>query len=597
MCIRDSVTSAAFSAAADPGLRAVYDVEYRTVGKEDGVVRWIAAKGRGVFENDRCVRVIGTAIDVTPRKLAETRLLELNDTLEQRVANALAERKILADVVESTDAFIQVADPEFRFLAINQASADEFERIFGVRPRVGDSMLELLADRPDHQAGVRAVWSRALAGEAFTAIDEFGDPALDRRYYEMKFNVLRDRDGRQIGAFQFVYDVTERLRDQARLAEAEAHLRQTQKIEAIGQLTGGVAHDFNNLLMVISGGLSMIDRPGDPERRRRILDGMQQAAARGASLSRQLLAFSRRQPLQAEPVDLIQQIDGMRDLLDRALRGDVHVRTELAEDLWPIQVDPAELELVLLNLCVNARDAMPEGGTILVAAQNVPGKDGGADLVRLTVSDTGVGIPEAVLARVFEPFFTTKDIGKGSGLGLPQVYGFAEQSGGSVKVDSAVGRGTAVSLLLPRTHDVPAPSVQPPTSNLGGLRSTAAEVVLLVEDDDEVAALVTEMLRELGYLATRVSSAASALEALANGRVVDLVFSDIMMPGGMNGVDLAREIRRRHPGLPMLLTSGYAEAAIRSAEAEGVSVLAKPYDIDTLARRLRSVLEAARGED
>ncbi|MBI1684148.1 PAS domain-containing protein [Caulobacter hibisci] len=588
---RPAIT-AAFTAAADPTQRALYDVESRTIGKEDGVERWVAAKGRGLFEANRCVRVVGTAIDVTARKHAEAALRDLNETLEQRVAAALQERKVLADVVESTDALILVADLDYRYLAINRASADEFEQVYGVRPKVGDNMLDLLADRPNHQAEVRSLWSRALAGEAFTTIHEFGDPAFDRRAYEIKFNILRDRDGRQIGAFQFVYDVSDRLRDQARLAEAEFQLRQNQKIEAIGQLTGGVAHDFNNLLMVILGGLSMVDRPGAPERRQRILDGMRQAAERGASLSRQLLAFARRQPLKAEPVDLRQQLAGMRDLLDRALRGDVHVETVLADDLWAIQVDPAELELVLLNLCVNARDAMPEGGTISIVAENAPRADGQGDFVRLTVRDTGVGMAKEVLARVFEPFFTTKEIGKGSGLGLPQVYGFAEQSGGSVSVDSTVGRGTAVTLLLPRTLEAPAASAAAAITSLEGLRAPTAEAVLLVEDDDEVAALVCEMLRELGYVVTRVSGAESALGAMANDRAIDLVFSDIMMPGAMNGVQLAQEIRRRRPGLPVLLTSGYAEAAIRETEIEGVAVLPKPYDIDTLARRLLDLLGA-----
>ncbi len=471
-----------------------------------------------------------------------------------------------------------MAGLDYRYMAINHASADEFHRVYGVRPKVGDHMLELLADRPVHRVEVESLWSRAMAGEVFTAIQEFGDPAFDRRAYEIKFNVLRDREGRQIGAFQFVYDVTDRLRDQARLIEAEAHLRQAQKIEAVGQLTRGVAHDFNNLLMVISGGLSMIDRPGAEERRRRIIEGMRQAADRGASLSRQLLAFSRRQPLKAEPVDLRLQIDGMRDLLDRALRGDVHVRTDLAADLWPIQVDAGELELVLLNLCVNSRDAMPEGGTISIVAQNVAAASGAKDFVRLTVSDTGVGMSPDVLARVFEPFFTTKELGKGSGLGLPQVYGFAEQSGGSVRVDSVPGRGTDVTLLLPRTEATPAASTHLIAQNLEALRSPSAEAVLLVEDDDEVAALVTEMLRELGYMVTRAASSESALGALANGRHVDLVFSDIMMPGAMDGMELAQEIRRRRPGMPVLLTSGYAEAAIGEAAAQGISVLAKPYE-------------------
>jgi signal transduction histidine kinase/ActR/RegA family two-component response regulator len=542
-------------------------------------------------------------MDVTDRTRAETRLREqagtlqtFNDSLEAAIAAALEERKVLADVVESTDAFIQVADLNYRFLAINNASATEFERIYGVRPKVGDSMLDLLAGRPEHQADVKAVWSRALAGEAFTKVDEFGDPGRDRRAYEMKFNTLRDRNGATIGAFQFVYDVTERIRDQARLAEAERQLRQTQKIEAIGQLTGGVAHDFNNLLMVILGGLSILEQPGEPERRRRIVDGMRQAAERGASLSRQLLAFARRQPLRAEPVNLRSQLDGMRDLLDRALRGDVHVRTDLAEDLWAVQVDPAELELVLLNLCVNARDAMADGGTIAIAARNAPNLDEGGlrgDFVRLSVTDTGAGMSAEVLARVFEPFFTTKEVGKGSGLGLPQVYGFAQQSGGSVVIESEVGKGTTVVLTLPRTAREP--EVIEPVTDFDPLRPKAAGSVLLVEDDDDVASLVTEMMDELGYQVTRTANAEAALAALDDLGPVDIVFSDLMMPGPMNGLDLVREVRRRRPGLPVLLTSGYADSAIREASQENIRVLAKPYNMEALAAAFEEALKTGAG--
>jgi CheY-like chemotaxis protein len=324
---------------------------------------------------------------------------------------------------------------------------------------------------------------------------------------------------------------------------------------------------------------------------------MRRAAERGASLSRQLLAFSRRQPLKSEPVDLRRQIDSMQKLLDRTLRGDVHVRTVLAEELWPIKVDPAELELAILNLCVNARDAMAGGGLITISATNVPevrqGKLSG-DFVFVTVADTGTGMSAEVLAHVFEPFFTTKDVGKGSGLGLPQVYGFAQQSGGSVRVNSAEGRGTTVTLMLPRTHE---PPVLPESREID-LDSTARQralsgSILLVEDDDEVAALVIEMLQELGYRITRTASAQGALGALADDRPIDLVFSDIIMPGSMNGLDLAREVRRRRPGVPVLLTSGYAGAAFKNAEAENIPVLRKPYEIDALDAALRAAIDAA----
>ena len=577
-------------------------VPFMSMARPDGVsdVRYLDFVYQPMRDATGAVSgIFVVGVDVTDRTLAEIQLREqadrlqgFNEALEVAIATALAERKVLADVVESTDAFIQVADLDFRFLAINRASADEFERIYGVRPKVGDSMLDLLSDHPEHQADVKAVWARALAGGEFTEVGEFGDPGRGRRAYEMKFNTLRDRSGATIGAFQFVYDVSDRLRDQARLAEAESQLRQAQKIEAIGQLTGGVAHDFNNLLMVVLGGLSMIERPGDPARRSRILDGMRQAAERGASLSRQLLAFARRQPLKAEPVDLRLQLAAMRDLLDRALRGDVHVKTEFSADLWVVLVDPAEL--VLLNLCVNARDAMPGGGTITVAARNAPNlqhEDLRGDFVILSVRDEGMGMAPEILARVFEPFFTTKDVGKGSGLGLPQVYGFAEQSGGAVRVESTVGQGTTVTLTLPRTDRPPAPATETIVLDEAAPKKTSG-AILLVEDDDEVASLVTDMLRELGYGVTRTANAEAALGALANARPVDLIFSDIMMPGAMNGLDLAREAHRRRPDLPILLTSGYADAAMRGAAREGFEVLRKPYDIQTLERSIREVLGA-----
>lgn len=391
-----------------------------------------------------------------------------------------------------------------------------------------------------------------------------------------------------------VTDLTERYRDQARLAEAEGHLRQSQKLDAIGQLTGGVAHDFNNLLMVITGGLSLLERPGDAQRQQRIIAQMRQAAERGASLSRQLLAFSRRQPLNPKSVDLHEQIDGMRELLDRTLRGDVHVKTIFDDDLWFIKVDPGELELVILNLCVNARDAMPEGGVISIAANNAaPIREGtlSRNFVRVTVADTGTGMSADVLSHIFEPFFTTKELGKGSGLGLPQVYGFAKQSGGSVAVDTAMGRGTTVTLLLPRSDDPPA-RMAPNLSDRDttALRRALLGSILVVEDNDDVAILVTEMLRELGYRVTRAASAQAALGALADDSDVDIVFSDVMMPGSMNGIDLAREIRRRRPGFPVLLTTGFAGAALSDVEAENIQLLCKPYDIAALDAALRTAL-------
>ena len=370
----------------------------------------------------------------------------------------------------------------------------------------------------------------------------------------------------------------------------EERLRQAQKIEAIGQLTGGVAHDFNNLLQVISGGLQIMGRPGDPAGRERVFNAMKQAVERGASLCRQLLAFARRQPLRPEPVDLNRLIVGMRELLDRSLRGDVQFQSKFAEDLWPVQVDPGELELVILNLAVNARDAMPTGGIVTISACNAPGladHELTGDFVRLDINDTGMGMAADVLSHAFEPFFTTKEVGKGSGLGLAQAHGFARASKGSVRIESTPGHGTKVSLFLPRTLKAPACCADPVVDR--SPETVAAGQVLLVEDDDEVAALTVEMINQLGYDTTRVASAEAALGALADKRAIDVVVSDVMMPGRMNGVELAQEIRRRRPHLPVLLTSGYAEAASRSAAAHQIRIIPKPYRMEELREALVAV--------
>jgi|RhiMethySRZTD1v2_1073278.scaffolds.fasta_scaffold07040_10 signal transduction histidine kinase/ActR/RegA family two-component response regulator len=528
--------------------------------------------------------------ETTQRVVAEHALRDLNETLERRVAEALAERRLLAEIVEAMDAFVQVADLNYRWLAINRAAVDEFERIFGVRPKVGDSMLDLLAGLPEHQAAVRAVWGRALGGEEFTAVDELGDPTRDRRAYEMRFNTLRDREGNRIGAYQFVYDVTARLRNQERLQAAEEALRQAQKMESLGQLTGGVAHDFNNLLAVFASAVQLLDRSGQPATPR-MLEAMRRAVARGTGLTRHLLAFSRRRPVNPEPIDVVAHLTGMRSMLDGSLGGHVEVQMHFAPELWPVEVDPGELELSIVNLCVNARDAMPAGGIITISADNMGAEDERsvpADFVRISIADSGSGMPADVQARVFEPFFTTKDVSKGSGLGLPQVYGFAQQSGGRVSLQSEVGVGTIVTLLLPRSHKDPVPL--PGDTSRGSARDTTANSygrrqILLVEDDQEVSALTRELLISLGFSVIRVASTEAALGALADSRDIDVVLSDVMMPGGVSGLQLAREIRRRHPQLPIVLTTGYVESLADMEDGE-FGVLLKPYTAESLASAL-----------
>ena len=423
------------------------------------------------------------------------------------------------------------------------------------------------------------------------------------RQYEVRA-LLQDRDRAAAVLEALVAERTralqqanaELLKQMEERARVEETLRQAQKIEAIGQLTGGIAHDFNNLLMVILGGLEMLQRQADPERRERLLDGMRKAALRGSALTKQLLAFSRRQALKPQPLNIVRQIERMRELLDRSLRGDVQVAFKLDSHLWSVEVDAGELELVILNLAVNARDAMPNGGTIEISAQNRPafhddGLDG--DYVCLSVSDNGTGMSPEVQSRAFEPFYTTKEIGKGSGLGLAQVHGFVNQSHGGVRISTTLGRGTTISLYLPRSHKAARDETLPVEIPVERVNGRQSGLVLLVEDDNEVAKLTTEMLDELGFEVMRAESAAAALGALANGRAVDLVVSDIMMPGGMNGVELAREIKRRRRKLPVLLTSGYAEAARSQAEAEGVRILPKPYRLDELSAALHVLTASA----
>ncbi|WP_262378519.1 ATP-binding protein [Luteimonas viscosa] len=389
--------------------------------------------------------------------------------------------------------------------------------------------------------------------------------------------------------------VNQRLREEmAERVRVEQSLRHAQKMEALGQLTGGVAHDFNNLLMVVTAGLDMLERHEDPARRARFMSAMRQATQRGAALTRQLLTFSRSHALRSETVDLAELIGNMSELLDRSLRGDVDVAVELAAGLWPVFVDPGELELVILNLAVNARDAMNGSGSITIAGRNVvKGGDGpgpGREFVRLSVRDTGAGMTDEIRERAFEPFFTTKDVGKGSGLGLAQVYGFAKQSGGRVTIDSVVGQGTTITLLLPRSRQGVARAGGDAATD--GPASAPGHRILLVEDDAEVATLVEEMLRAIGYDVVHAMSAKAALGALADGRRIDLVFSDIMMPGDTNGIELAKELRRRRPELPVLLTSGFAESTGSEAVALGIPVLRKPYAIEELRTAVQQQLAA-----
>jgi signal transduction histidine kinase/CheY-like chemotaxis protein len=370
---------------------------------------------------------------------------------------------------------------------------------------------------------------------------------------------------------------------------AEQALRQAQKMEALGQLIGGVAHDFNNLLMAASSGLELMDRAKEPDKRARLKEGVRDALDHGARLTQHLLAFARRTPLQTEIVQISTRIDKLAHLLDRALREDISVKFDIAENLWPIEVDLAQFDIAMLNVGLNARDAMPNGGQVCITAFNQPGGLDGKDAVQIVVEDEGEGMPAEAVEKAFEPFFTTKDVGQGTGLGLSQVYGFCHAAGGTVSIASVPGIGTRVAMLFPRAR-LPKPVLHdgaagPPVS-LHGLK------VLLVEDDPALNDLVSQMLQELGSRVTKVSSAASALLA-ATGEDVDLVLSDMVMPGDLDGLELARRLRERNRDLPVVLMTGYSSAAGLAAD-EGFTVLHKPFDFDKLTARLSEAMEPAR---
>ncbi len=376
----------------------------------------------------------------------------------------------------------------------------------------------------------------------------------------------------------------------------EATLRQMQRLEAVGQLTSGVAHDFNNLLTVVLGNIRFLERRVDDDESRRRLGFMSQAAQRGADLTAQLLAFSRRQRLEPKAADLNQVVGGMQDLLQSTMGGSVAIRTELADGLWPALVDTTQLELVILNLAINARDAMAVGGSLTVKTDNVSlGEPQGAeepppgDYVMVSVSDTGSGMPPEVRARAFEPFFTTKDIGKGSGLGLAQVLGFAQQSGGGVAIETQPGDGTAVKVYLPRAQGV---AVAPPEPQQAARREKAAagQVVLLVDDDHAVREIVSLTLSDLGYTVVEAESGPAALAALERKPKPSLVLLDFAMPG-MNGAAAAREIEAKVPDVPVLFITGYADMSALSSVGEE-RIIQKPLRDDELARKVRAALAA-----
>jgi len=391
----------------------------------------------------------------------------------------------------------------------------------------------------------------------------------------------RDDSGNMSGFINILRDATERRDAEEKLVQAREQLAMSQKMEAIGKLTGGIAHDFNNLLMIIGGSAQIFARLLDPKLPKAI-EAVQTAAKRGETLTRQLLTFSRHQHLSPTVVDLNASIKNMRTMIESSLRGNIVYDENLGDDVWPVRVDLAELELAIVNIAVNARDAMPNGGTFTLSISDVTIDQAIGDnrlrgvFFAIALSDTGTGIPPNLMSKMFDPFFTTKEVGKGTGLGLSQVYGFAHQAGGTVTADSKVGQGTTITVYLPFCADeqITGPAAKTKAEN------SQRQTVLVVDDNVDVAEVTSSLFEHLGYETIYRDSAEAALKLLEAGTKIDLVFSDIVMPGTIDGVGLAREIGSRYPGLPVALTTGYSDAAI--AAPPSLRILRKPFDVEAL---------------
>jgi len=544
-----------------------------------GEIRYLRSVGEVIKdENGKALQMIGVCQDVTEHRQAEAAHIES----EERY-------RLLIDGVR--DYAIYMLDPSGRIVSWNRGA----ERINQYRAdEIIGRHLETFFTAEDRAAGLPAKILEVAAREGKCEAEGWRVRKGGSRFWSSTVvSAVYDHD-ELVGYAKLTRDETERRDAQANLEAARNQLAQSQKMEALGQLTGSIAHDFNNLLMIVSGHGQMLRRRLEDPKQIQAAEAIVTAAQRGENLTRQLLTFARRQRLSPQVVDTRQRIEAARGMLVSSLRGDIHFKSELGEDLWRVEVDVVELELALVNLAVNARDALPDGGEVTLSARNVrlganvaSGLPAG-DYVAITLADTGSGIAPEIMSKIFDPFFPTKPLGKGTGLGLSQVHGFAHQSGGTIEVTSEVGRGTAIALYLPRSHAAvaspdPEEAAPEPAAGVSG-------PVLVVEDNDEVAKVTAALVEQLGYEVVHVPDAASAIGKLRAGEKIAFVLSDIVMPGEMSGLDLARLIRQQFPHLPILLTSGYSEAA-HAAETT-FPILRKPFELSELDRAVRAVVAA-----
>ncbi|WP_338663750.1 PAS domain-containing protein [Pararoseomonas sp. SCSIO 73927] len=587
--IDDNVTDE----AALPALGTVHEAEFRIARADTGEARWLKRRGEYLRDAETAgLRFSGVIYDITDTKRTEAQLRALNEGLEAEVAARTADRNRLWRL--SADIML-VLRPDGTIVAVNPA----WHATLGWREAevVGRSVLELI--HPDDAAGGRDRLAR-LSGDGPVMRVEDRYRHKDGRWRWIDWSAAFGE-----GLISAVgRDVTEEREREQALRQAEEALRQSQKMEAVGQLTGGIAHDFNNLLTGIVGSLELLrtriaqGRFGQVER---YVAAAQGAADRAAALTHRLLAFSRRQTLDPKPTGANRLIQGMEELIRRTMGPAIEVETVLAVGLWPTLCDPHQLENAILNLAINARDAMPGGGRLTIETANSWIDDRAArerdmepgQYVTVCVTDTGTGMPPEVVARAFDPFFTTKPVGQGTGLGLSMIYGFARQSGGQVRIYSEPGQGTTMRLYLPRhwgevEEEKTAARGNPPRAERG-------ETVLVVDDEPTVRMLVMEVLEELGYAALEASDGGSALKVLRSTARLDLLITDVGLPGGMNGRQVADAARELRPGLRVLFITGYAEnAAIGNGHlAPGMHVLTKPFPMEVLATRIKSIIEGA----
>nr|WP_245218887.1 PAS domain-containing protein [Rubellimicrobium aerolatum] len=573
---------------------------------------WLSTKAPLRDADGAVVGLIGSSVDITARKAAEAALAES----EQRFRFAL-------------DAAGGIGTWDWDVTGDRVFTSEQFARMYGLDPdraRAGLPVEEYVAgihpdDRPE---AARRIAEAVTTGGDYQMEYRVQTRDGDVRWVIARGRCLLDAQARPVRFPGVTFDITERRAAEAalrelngtlerRVAEAiaerervEEALRQSQKMEAVGQLTGGIAHDFNNMLAAVVGSLDLLRRrigDGDP-RARRYVEAAMEGSRRAAVLTQRLLAFSRQQPLRPEPVDPNRLVQGMSDLLRRSLGAGIRLETVLSGGLWKASADPNQLENVILNLAVNARDAMPEGGRLTIETANAwldsryasehMGIPAG-QYVQISVSDTGTGMPPDVAARAFDPFFTTKPVGQGTGLGLSMVYGFVKQTGGHVKIYSEAGQGTTVKIYLPRLSG-PEAEAAPEAANAQVPRGESQEVVLVVEDEPVVRQFTVDALGELGYGVLEAEGAEAALRLLDAHPEVTLLFTDIVMPE-TNGRKLADEALRRRPGLKVLFTTGYTRNAVvhNGVLDAGVHLIGKPFTLEELAAKLREVLDGMGG--